>query len=104
MNPLTTTRLNLFRLPAALTRSRGPTSLLHPHPGSFFSTSTRLLETSNNPTPTGTEPSFFKRLGATPCTRVFLIGCFVVLASVETLGWFNFGPKILGWDKSGEEK
>lgn len=37
-----------------------------------------------------------------PLTRRLLIAGFCVLASIEAYGWFNFGPKILGWER-GEE-
>ncbi|KAF6821484.1 hypothetical protein CPLU01_12466 [Colletotrichum plurivorum] len=39
-----------------------------------------------------------------PLTRRLLIATFCVLASIEAYGWFNFGPKILGWEKREDRK
>ncbi|KAK2049745.1 hypothetical protein LZ31DRAFT_548927 [Colletotrichum somersetense] len=38
-----------------------------------------------------------------PRARFWLMAGLCVLGSVEMYGWYNFGPKILGWEEGGRE-
>ncbi|WYZ37945.1 hypothetical protein EsH8_II_001451 [Colletotrichum jinshuiense] len=49
-------------------------------------------------------PAFnLRHITSNPRTRSWLIAGFCVIASIEAYGWFNFGPKILGWEERKAE-
>ncbi|GKT46370.1 uncharacterized protein ColSpa_06551 [Colletotrichum spaethianum] len=46
-----------------------------------------------------------RHITSSPRARFWLITGFCVVGSVEMYGWYNFGPKIFGWEegrKGGE--
>ncbi|KAK1689281.1 hypothetical protein BDP55DRAFT_605473 [Colletotrichum godetiae] len=45
-----------------------------------------------------------RHITSSPRARFWLITGFCVIASVEMYGWYNFGPKILGWEGKGEDE
>ncbi|KAI3529300.1 hypothetical protein CSPX01_15615 [Colletotrichum filicis] len=50
-------------------------------------------------------PAFnLRHISSSPRARFWLITGFCVIASVEMYGWYNFGPKILGWEGKGEDE
>ncbi|TDZ58372.1 hypothetical protein CTRI78_v005430 [Colletotrichum trifolii] len=78
---------------------------------SAFSTTTRYRSTGAGPgkklgdsKPEDVEiPAFnIRHVASSPRARFWLISGFCVLASIEGYGWYNFGPKILGWEKERE--
>ncbi|EXF82048.1 hypothetical protein CFIO01_00562 [Colletotrichum fioriniae PJ7] len=50
-------------------------------------------------------PAFnLRHISSSPRARFWLVTGFCVIASVEMYGWYNFGPKILGWEGKGEDE
>ncbi|KAK1634501.1 hypothetical protein BDP81DRAFT_408285 [Colletotrichum phormii] len=50
-------------------------------------------------------PAFnLRHITSSPRARFWLITGFCVIASVEMYGWYNFGPKILGWEGKGKDE
>ncbi|KAL0941862.1 uncharacterized protein CTRU02_204625 [Colletotrichum truncatum] len=50
-------------------------------------------------------PAFsIRHVTSSPRGRFWLMSGFCVLATIEGYGWYNFGPKILRWEKTDEEK
>ncbi|KAK1984161.1 hypothetical protein LZ30DRAFT_748101 [Colletotrichum cereale] len=43
-----------------------------------------------------------RHITSSPRVRFLLIAGFCVVGSVEMYGWYNFGPKILGWEEAGK--
>ncbi|GJC91009.1 hypothetical protein ColLi_13847 [Colletotrichum liriopes] len=46
-----------------------------------------------------------RHITSSPRARFWLIAGFCVIGGVEMYGWYNFGPRILGWEeerKGGE--
>ncbi|KAE9576012.1 hypothetical protein CGCF415_v003264 [Colletotrichum fructicola] len=78
-------------------------------PYSAFSTTARSRagagKSTNGSKPDDVEiPAFnIRHITSSPRARFWLISGFCVLASIEGYGWYNFGPKILGWEKGEEE-
>ncbi|KAF9876292.1 hypothetical protein CkaCkLH20_06235 [Colletotrichum karsti] len=61
---------------------------------------------NNNNKPDDIEiPAFnIKHITSSRRARFWLISLFWVFASIEGYGWYNFGPKILGWEKEKEKR
>lgn len=103
---------------SAITARVATTALRAPLQRPAFSTSARLrvekgpAGSNNNNHSSGKNkpddvemPAFnLAHITTRPLTRRLLIAGICVLASVEAYGWYNFGPKILGWDKGEEGK
>ncbi|OHE94285.1 hypothetical protein CORC01_10445 [Colletotrichum orchidophilum] len=50
-------------------------------------------------------PAFnLRHITSSPMVRFWLVTGFCVIGSVEMYGWYNFGPKILGWEEKGRDE
>jgi hypothetical protein len=69
-----------------------------------FSTHRSLLKDKDTNNINPQLPSFrISDIVSTRRGRAYLIGTLVVLATVEGIGWWNFSPKIFGWESVKDE-
>jgi len=78
---------------------------MSPSSSSYFSTTTRRLTQDGKKTTNANPelPAFsIRNIASTPRGRIYLGAGLLILCGIEGLAWYEFGPKILGWDKKEE--
>ncbi len=71
--------------------------------GRAFSHTTKALE-NQTPNKNPSYPAFnLKHISSNPRVRFYLRLTILTLAGIETMFWFNVGPKLFGKDKNNGE-